>query len=133
MLHGMWGELVRGRVHPLAPGVVLAAGMVWLALGHRAMGAGVGAGALLAYVNGVILSRRVDLAVATGSTAGAMAVMQLGLLMTLTVIGAVTVVLIRLSLSMAVASAAGFAAAHLAILSTYYFRRARTRTEAQPT
>ena len=110
------------------PGVVVVVGIALLVANYRWIGAGVIVGACLAYLNGILLSRRVDLAAATGDMAGAMAVMQIGLVVTLTIVGVSTVILIRLSLAMAIASAAGFAAAQLAILAAYYRKYSRHET-----
>ncbi|MGH2443164.1 MAG: hypothetical protein ACRDFX_08380, partial [Chloroflexota bacterium] len=80
----------------------------------------------LAYLNGLVLSRRVDLAAATGDMAGAMMVMQLGLLVSLTIVGVVIVILLHFSIAMALAAIAGFSLAHLAILATFYLSHGRS-------
>jgi hypothetical protein len=133
MVHGATGRLAQSRVHPLAPAAVALAGILWLATGHTAVGAGIAVGAVLAYVNAILLSRRVDLAAMTGNVGGAMMVMQVGLLVTLTIVGVATVVLVRLSLSMAVAAAAGFAATQMAILLLFYVLRARNQSVSTET
>jgi prepilin signal peptidase PulO-like enzyme (type II secretory pathway) len=115
----------RGRVNPVAPAVVMLAGLVWLAMGHAWVGAGIAVGAVLAYINGLLLSRRIDFAATSGNAATALMVMQVGLLITMTIIGAATIVLIQLSLSMAVASAAGFGVAQMAILGAFYWLHGR--------
>jgi hypothetical protein len=114
-----------GRVNPYVPLAVIAAGAVCFALGSRAIGVGIGVGACLACVNGVLLSRRVEIAADTGDFARAVMVMQVGLLLSFIVIAVVTIVLVRISLGMAVASAAGFAVAQLGILAAFYWTRGR--------
>jgi hypothetical protein len=126
MLHSAWSAFARGRVNPLVPAAVAVAGLIVLATGRLLIGAGVAVGALLAYVNGVLLSRRVDLAASTGNAAGALMVMQIGLLVTLLIVGVATIVLVQISLSMAVASAAGFGIAQIAILAAFYFTHGRS-------
>jgi hypothetical protein len=126
MLHGRWSVLARGRVNPLVPAAVVLAGLAVAATGRQIIGAGVAVGAVLAYVNGVILSRRVDLAAATGNTASALLVMQAGLLVTLAIVGVATIVLVKISLALAVACAAGFGIAQLAILATFYMTHGRS-------
>ena len=125
MLHDRWSKATRGRVNPAMPGVVALAGAVAFALGYRWIGAGVAVGACLGLVNGWLLSRRVEAAADTGDFARAMLVMQLGLLVTMTIVGITTIILVHFSLSMAVASAAGFGATQLAILAAFYWSRAR--------
>jgi hypothetical protein len=92
-------------------------------------------GAVLAYANGLILSRRVDLAAAAGNAAGALAVMQVGLLVTMTIIGVVTIILVKVSVPLAVATAAGFGTSQMVILATFYWTHARhqPKTETQVT
>jgi hypothetical protein len=117
---------VAGRVNPLVPAGVVLVGLVGFLLGQRWVGGGIAVGALLAFANGVLLSRRVELAADTGDLGRALLVMQVGLLLTATVIGLVTVVLVRFSLAMAVASAVGFVLTQMAILGAFYFSYART-------
>ena len=120
-----------GRVNPYVPLAVMVVGAVCFALGMRAIGMGVGVGACLAFVNGVILSRRVEIAADTGDFGRAVMVMQLGLLVSFTVIGLATIVLVRISLAMAVASAAGFAVAQLGILAAFYWTKGRQDIAAE--
>jgi hypothetical protein len=108
------------------PGFVALGGVGLALAGWRWIGVGVLVGACLAYLNGVVLSRRVDLAADMGDMARALLVMQLSLLLTCTVIGIATVILVKFSLAMAVASAAGFAVSHLGILGAFYWTRGRT-------
>lgn len=119
-----------GRVNPLVPAVVVLAGAATYIVGYRWIGAGISVGALLAFLNGVLLSERVEVAADMGDLGRALLVMQLGLLVTATVVGLATIVLIHFSLSMAVASAFGFIVTQMAIIGTFYFTRARsTRME----
>ena len=113
------------RVHPGVPGIVALAGASAIALGYRPVGAGLIVGALLAFVNALFLYQRVELAAQMGDVGRALLVMQMGLLFTFTVVGAVTIVLIKIALPMAVASAAGFGVTHLGLLTTYYLTRSR--------
>lgn len=115
-----------GRVHPLVPALAVLAGLIVYAGGQRWIGAGIAIGAVLAAFNSVMLSRRVELAASMGDVGRALLVMQLGLLLTASVIGVVTVVIVRFSIAMAVATAAGFAFTQLAILGAYYLTRARS-------
>jgi FAD/FMN-containing dehydrogenase len=67
-------------------------------------------------------------AAASGDVARALLIMQLGLLLTFGIIAGVTIVLIRISLSMTVAAVIGFGATHLAVLALFYAGRARRET-----
>jgi len=125
MLHAKWGSGALRRVNPLIPACVAVCGAIVAASGHGWIGAGVAVGAALALINDVFLSRRVDLAADMADLGRAMLVMQLGMLMSCTVIGIATVVMVKLSLAMAVAAAAGFAVAHLATLGAFYWSRVR--------
>lgn len=135
MLHGSLTAPAQNRVNPIVPAIVVVAGLVWLILGHALVGGGIAIGAVLAYVHGVMLSRRVDLASMTGNVGTALMVMQMGLLTTLTIIGLAAYIMIRISLSMAVAGIAGFAATQIMILAVFYLMRVRhnTASEAQTT
>jgi hypothetical protein len=126
-----WGLFTRGRVNPLVPAAVIVAGLAVVATGRAIVGTGVAVGALFAYVNGLLLSRRIDLAAATGNAASALLVMQVGLLVTLAIIGAVTIVLVQISLALAVAAAAGFGIAQIAILAAFYVTHGRA--DVRPT
>lgn len=126
MRSGRWWNLASGRVNPLVPAAVMLAGALCFLIGLRWIGAGVAVGAALAFVNGLLLSRRVEMAADIGDMGRAVMVMQLGLLVTFTVVGIATIILVKISITMAVASAAGFAVAQLAMLATFYWTRART-------
>lgn len=125
MLASRWSTLSRGRVNPLPPGVIAVVGTIAGFAGYRTLGFGVAVGALLAYVNGLLLSRRVDMASLSGNVGNAMIVMQMGLLVTLTIVGLATFALVRISVGLAVASAAGFAVTQLLILGAYYWTHGR--------
>jgi hypothetical protein len=119
-----------GRVNPVVPAVVVLFGAAAFAGGFHDIGVGVAIGAVLACINGMFLSQRVELAANSDNIGIALMVMQLGLLVTATIVGITTIVLIHFSLSMAIASAAGFLVTQLAILATFFFTRARsTRLE----
>jgi len=133
MVHARWSALGSGRVNPIVPAAVVAAGLCMVFAVSPAIGAGVAIGAALAFLNGLILSARVNLAAASGDIARALMMMQLSLLLTLTVVGAVTVLLVKLSLGMAVAAAAGFGVTQLALLAVFYWTRGRADiTERMP-
>jgi hypothetical protein len=125
MLRARWaGESLR-RINPLIPaGVALCGGIIGVS-GHGWIGAGIAAGAVLALVNDIFLSRRVDFAADMRDLGRAMLIMQLGMLISCTFIGIATVVMVKISLAMAVAAAAGFAIAHLGTLAAFYWSRAR--------
>lgn len=128
MLASSWQMVARGRVNPLMPGLVILLGVGYAAVGERFIGTGLAVGAVLAYVSGLLLSRRVDLAAVSGNVAGALMVMQVGLLFTMTIVGIAEVILVKIALSMAVASAAGFGITQLAILATFYISHGRHRS-----
>lgn len=73
----------------------------------------------------IFFSRRVDFAAEMSDLGRAMLIMQLGMLVSCTIIGIATVIMVKLSLAMAVAAAAGFAVAHLATLAAFYWSRVR--------
>lgn len=115
-----------GRVNPLIPGVIALAGLGTLLAGYRPIGLGIAIGAVLAFLNGLILSKRVEFAAGTGSVAQALMVMQIGLLVTFTIVGIATVILIHYSLPLTIGCAIGFVSAQLAILAAFYWSHART-------
>jgi hypothetical protein len=118
------------RVNPIVPLAVVAAGAVLFAFGMRWIGAGVAVGAVLAFVNTLFLSGRVDAAVATGDMGAALLVMQLGLAVTFGIVAVATVIIVHFSVAMAVASAAGFIAAQLALLAAFYWTKGRATISA---
>jgi hypothetical protein len=115
----------RGRVNPYVPAAAVLAGVGVAGGWSGPAGVGIAAGAMLAYVNGLLLSRRVDLAAQTGDMAGALLVMQLGLMVSLTIVAVVTIALARFSVAAAVGEVAGFGATHVLILGAYYWTHAR--------
>ncbi|GAC1404296.1 MAG: hypothetical protein NVSMB52_18130 [Chloroflexota bacterium] len=125
MQFGHVGGILRSRVNPLVPVGTIVAGLAIVAAGYRSVGAGVMLGAVLAYINGLLLSRRVDVAANTGDIAGAMAVMQIGLVVTMTIIGLAIVATVHFSLTMAISAAAGFAITQMGILAAYYWSFSR--------
>lgn len=121
------------RVNPMVPAAVAVAGLVLIGFGPRWVGVGLIIGAALAYVNGLVLSRRVDLAADSGNVAGAFMVMQMGLVLTLTIAGIATYLMTRLSVSMAVAAAIAFAVTQTALLVVFYRTAGRVpATEGEP-
>ena len=117
--------LTRGRVTPLVPALALVCGAAVASAGRLPVGVGIASGGILAYMNGLLLSRRVDLAATSGNVAGALLVMQAGLLISLTAMALATIALARYSVATAVGEAAGFGVTHIAILATYYWSHAR--------
>ena len=113
-----------GRVNLLVPALAVLVGACVYVVGYRSIGAGIAVGAILAFLNGVLLSERVEVAADMGDLGRALLVMQLGLLVTATVIALVTIALIHFSLAMAVASAIGFVVTQMAIIGEFYFSRA---------
>jgi hypothetical protein len=96
------------------------------------MGGGIAIGAVLALLNGLILSKRVEFAATTGNVAQALMVMQIGLLVTFTIVGIATVILIHFSLPLTVGCALGFVVAQLGILGAFYWTHARTMPTLDP-
>jgi hypothetical protein len=121
-----------GRVNPLIPGIIALVGLGVVAVGYHPMGGGIAIGAALALLNGLILSKRVEFAATTGSVGQALLVMQLGLLITFTIVGVATVILIHFSLPLTVGCAAGFVVAQLGILAAFYWTHARTMPALDP-
>lgn len=134
MLHGSWSGLARGRVNPAAPSLVAAAGIVAFFVAYRATGLGLIAGAALAFVNALLLSKRVELAADQGNIGRALLVMQIGFVVTCSIIGAATIIIVHFSVPMAVAAAIAFAVSQIGMLGTFYLRRGRTfgKMESKP-
>jgi hypothetical protein len=105
------------------------AGAVVAMVGRGYLGLGIGVGALLAYFNSWLLASRIELATATGEAAAAMISMQLGLLVTFTVVGGLTVLMVFISLPMTVAMAISFFLTQTAELALYY-RARRSRHDS---
>lgn len=134
MRHGSWGGLAHGRVNPAAPLLVVIAGIAAFLAGYHAVGAGLAAGAVLALVNSLLLSGRVEFAADQGDVGRALLIMQMGFIVTCTIIGGATIIIVHFSVPMAVAAAAGFAVAQIGMLGTFYLRRGRTlgKMESEP-
>src|SRR5579884_125489 len=130
MLADSWGRAALGRVNPYAPLPVLAAGVVLAFADSRVIGLGVVVGALLAVVNSVLLSGRVDVATETGDFAQALMIMQLGLFVTFAIVAAVTVVLVHFSIPLAVSAAISFGVTQTIILVAFYLTRGRGEVAA---
>jgi hypothetical protein len=126
-----WAAWTRGRVNPVVPGIAVLLGAIYAAAISPIIGGGIAAGSILACLNGVVLSRRVDLAAVSGDRATALMVMQVGLFVTLLMIGVATVILIQISAAMALASVASFAVVHLLILATFYWTHGRQMPVAE--
>lgn len=116
----------------LLPGFVIAAGLGTIVAGKPPIGVGIAVGAMLALLNSVLLVKRIDLAIASGMAVTAMIAMQLGLFVTFTLVGAITVVMVLISLPMTIAMAISFFGVQTAELILYY-RARRSRLDAGPT
>lgn len=125
IVHTRWTHATVAGVNPYVPSVVALGGLVGIVAGFHTIGTGVAIGAGLAFLNALMLARRVDVAAEVGNMAVALLVMQLGLLLACTLIGVVTIVMIRFSLSLALANVVGFIVTHLGILIAYYWGHAR--------
>lgn len=117
---------VSGRVNPYVPGVIALIGLILFLVNSRWIGAGVAVGAALAYINALLLSRRVDFAADLVDVGRALLVMQLGLLLTCTIVAITTIILVHFSLAMAVSCAAGFGVTQLALLFAFYWTHGRS-------
>jgi|SRR5579875_121844 len=123
-----WRALSRGRVNPLAPGAVVLAGLIVLALGHAMLGLGIVVGAILALVNGLVLSRRVDFAADSANTGIALMVMQLGFFGTFIIVGVAAALLILLSIQAGIGAAIGFGCAQMLLLALFFASQGRGAT-----
>jgi hypothetical protein len=130
MLASKWNRASRARVSPYAPLPVVLGGLVLAGAGYRDLGFGVVAGAVLAVVNSLLLSGRVDAAAETGDVARALLVMQMGLFVTFLIVGIATVILVHFSVPLAVGAAIGFGVAQTLILVTFYWTRGRAEASA---
>src|SRR5947209_12381141 len=128
MTHARRTGFALGRVNPIVPGCVFLTGILIAATGRPAIGTGVAVGAVLSLISAALLSRRIDMAAGMGDVGTALMVMQLGFLVTCTVVGIATVILSHFSVATAVADAAGFIVAQLGTLAVFYWTRARTDT-----
>lgn len=127
----MTGERVAlSRANPAVVGLAVAVGAVLAALVSHPIGIGVAIGGILAFINMLLLSGRVEVAADAGDMGRALMVMQLGLAVTFTIVGVATIILVKISVPMAVASAAGFGATQLAMLAVFYLTRGRATVAA---
>lgn len=110
-------------VNPVLPAVIAATGIVLVGAGRPFVGVGLIAGALLAFLNSWLLVKRIDLAAATGNAPAAMVSMQLGLLVTFTVVGGMTVGMIFVSRTMTIIMAITFFVTQTLELLLYYWAR----------
>jgi hypothetical protein len=107
----------------VVPAVVIAAGAGVALTGKGYVGVGIAVGALLAYFNSWLLASRIELATSTGVAAAAMISMQLGLLVTFTVVGGLTVLMVFISLQMTIAMAITCFLTQTAEVGVYYRAR----------
>lgn len=117
------GGVAFGDVNVVVPALVMVAGAAVALNGKGYIGAGIAVGALLAYFNSWLLASRIEVATSTGVAAAAMISMQLGLLVTFTVVGGLTILMVFISLSMTVAMAITFFLTQTAELGLYYRAR----------
>lgn len=117
------GGVPFGDVNFVVPALVILAGVIVAVAGKGYIGVGIGVGAILAYFNSWLLASRIELATATGDSAAAMISMQLGLLVTFTVVGGLTILMVFISLPMTVAMAISFFLTQTAELAMYYRAR----------
>ncbi|MGH2449431.1 MAG: hypothetical protein ACRDFS_12625 [Chloroflexota bacterium] len=133
MLHGAKVAPAFARINPLAPAMVVVIGLGLVVAGDRQIGVGVVIGALLAVLNSALLSRRIDLAAEMSSVGHALLIMQLGFLVTCTIIGVATIVLALISVRLAVANAAAFFVTEMVMFGLFFFARPRSGEPASPT
>lgn len=126
MPHDHWTTHALRRVNPAVPATIAVGGVVLFLVGYRLVGAGLVIGAGLAFVNAIFLYQRVELAAEAGDVGRALVAMQLGLLLTFTLVGVVTFALIKIALGLAIAAVVGFSITHLALLCTVYLTRERS-------
>lgn len=130
MLGGRWNSAALGRVNPYVFLVVLAAGIILFFAVSHAIGVGVAVGAVLASVNSLLLSGRVEVAADTGDLGSALVVMQVGLMTTFIIVALATIALIHFSTAAAVAAAAGFIITQMGLLAVFYWTRGRADVAA---
>jgi hypothetical protein len=121
------GGVAFGDVNIVLPALVIVAGAAVAIAGKGYLGVGIGVGALLAYFNSWLLASRIEVATSTGVAAAAMISMQLGLLVTFTVVGGLTILMVFISLPMTVAMAISFFLTQTAELGLYYRARRSRR------
>ncbi len=119
-------KFAMGDVNLLLPALVIIGAIGVAVSDHPYIAVGIAVGAVLAYVNSGLLAKRIMLAATTGNAGAAMISMQVGLLVTFTVVGAITVGMVLNSRPMTVAMAICFFVVQTAELVLYY--RARKRT-----
>lgn len=117
-------------VSPFVPavGVVVAVGLS--IAGQFAVGLGIAVGAALAYINSGLLVKRIGMATSTGNTAAGVVVMQLGLFISFTLIGGLTVAMLLISVRMTVAMGVAFFIAQTLEIGLYY--RAKHASSVAP-
>lgn len=130
MLISRWDRVSHARVNPYAPLPVILIGLALIAAGYRDIGIGMAVGAILAVVNSLLLSGRVEVAAESGDVARALLIMQAGLFVTFAIVAAATVVLVHFSIPLAVGAAVGFAVAQTLILGAFYWTHGRAEVAA---
>lgn len=130
MLARGWDRASHARVNPYAPLPVLIMGLALAAAGYRDVGIGLAVGSVLALVNSLILSARIETATESGDLARALLVMQAGLFVTFIIVGVATVILVHFSVPLAVGAAVGFGVAQTLILAAFYWTHGRAEVAA---
>ncbi len=116
-------KFAMGDVNLLLPALVIIGAVGVAVSDHPYIAVGIAVGAVLAYVNSGLLAKRIMLAATTGNAGAAMISMQVGLLVTFTVVGAITVGMVLISRPMTVAMAICFFVVQTAELVLYYRAR----------
>jgi hypothetical protein len=114
-------------VNLIFPALIAAAGIVIAATGHM-FGLGILIGAIVAGANSALLLKRVQLAVESPSPAIATVSMQVGLMLTFVAIGAITLLLLVISVPLAVAMALTFFVAQTGEIGLFYWTRTHRST-----
>ena len=113
-----------------ALGVALIVGLA----GRPYIGAGITVGAILAFLNSGLLVKRINVAASAPNPGTALIAMQLGLLVTFTVVAIITVLMIQISVEMTVAMALAFLAAQtLELVLVYRARKSRPESTTYDT
>lgn len=131
MVVSRWNRVSHARVNPYAPLPVLLAGVALIGAGYRDVGVGLAVGSVLAVVNSLLLSERVETAAESGDVARALLLMQAGLFVTFIIVGVATVILVHFSVPLAVGSAIGFGIAQTLILAAFYWTRGRAEVAGE--
>jgi hypothetical protein len=120
IIGGVLNAIRHKGVNSIAPLAVVAAGLLVAIAGRWAIGFGMVAGAILAYLNTMALVKRIRMVIMTGSVGLGMLFMQVSLLAIFIAVAIVTVLMIQISSLMTLAMAISFLATQTLILVLYY-------------